>query len=99
MKISASVISHPGNYREKNEDNFCFNGKQLSGSLTVRPLRYRGKTLSAVLMGIFDGMGGIKAGERASYIVSETACTAISDVKDTTDLNTFMIDICKRANA
>lgn len=98
MKIRASVISHPGNCREKNEDNFCFNGKQLSGSSTVRPIRYRGKTSSTVLMGIFDGMGGIKAGERASYIVSDTACTAISDIEDTTDLNAFMIAICKRAN-
>lgn len=98
MKISASVISHPGNCRERNEDNFCFNGKKLSGSSTVRPIKYRGKTSSTVLMGIFDGMGGLKAGERASYIVSETACTAISDIEKITDLKSFMIDICKRAN-
>ena len=98
MKISASVISHPGNCREKNEDNFCFNGKKLSGKSTVRPIKYRGKTSSTVLMGIFDGMGGIKAGERASHIVSETACTAIPNIRDIKDLEAFMVNICKRAN-
>lgn len=98
MKISASVISHPGNCREKNEDNFCFNGKTLSGSSMKRPIKYRGKTSTTALMGIFDGMGGIKAGERASYIVSETACTAFSNIEDITDLASFMVDICKRAN-
>lgn len=98
MKISASVISHPGNCREKNEDNFCFNGKNLSADSTIRPLKYRGKTSSTVLMGIFDGMGGIKAGERASYIASKTACTAISNIEDIMDLNFFMVDICKQAN-
>lgn len=73
MQIRASVISPPGTYRDKNEDNFCFNGKKLSGNSTIRPINYRGKTSSAVLMGKFDGMGGVKVGRRPSYIVSETA--------------------------
>lgn len=97
-RINASVISHPGNCRENNEDNFCFNGMNLSDSLTLEPIKYLGKTSSAVIMGVFDGMGGIEAGERASYIASETACTAMLKIEQADDLNSFMVDICKTAN-
>lgn len=98
MKISASVISHPGNCREKNEDNFCFNGKKRIGSTTLRPIRFYGKVLSPILMGIFDGMGGMKAGERASCIAADVACSAIEEIDNTSDLCAFQINICKRAN-
>ena len=98
MRISASVISHPGNCREKNEDNFCFNGKKLNKDATLRPLRFKGTTECPVLMGIFDGMGGIKAGERASLITAEIACTAISNINEVSDFDAFQIDICRQAN-
>lgn len=98
MKISASVVSHPGNCREKNEDNFCFNGKKLIGSATPRPIKFYGRTSSPVLMGIFDGMGGIKAGEIASCIAADVACSAISGTKENSDMSAFLVDICKQAN-
>ena len=99
MKISASVISHPGNCREKNEDNFCFNGKKLTGNATPRPIKFNGRTSHPVLMGIFDGMGGIKAGERASDIAAEVACSAIAEIEEVADFSAFQVSICKQANA
>ena len=98
MKISASVVSHPGNCRDKNEDNFCFNGKKLEGNATLRPIRFYGRTSASILMGIFDGMGGIKAGEVASRIATDVACSAISEIKDHPDTITQLVNICKQAN-
>lgn len=98
MKISASVVSHPGNYREKNEDNFCFNGKKLVGNVTLRPFKFQGKTSTPVLMGIFDGMGGMKAGEVASRIAADVACAAVPGIKECFDISTMLVNICKQAN-
>lgn len=98
MKISASVVSHPGNCREKNEDNFCFNGKSIVGNATPRPIKFHGRSSFPVLMGIFDGMGGIKAGEIASRITADVACSAIRGVEEVLDAKAFLVDICKQAN-
>jgi len=99
MKISASAISHPGTCREKNEDNFCFNGRILEDNATSRPLKFRGKFSEPILMGIFDGMGGIKAGERAAYITAEVAQTAIQTLTaSTSDLEGVLMEICRSAN-
>lgn len=98
MKIRAAVISHPGYCREKNEDNFCFRGEKLVGRETPRPLKFRGKTSSPVLMGVFDGMGGMHAGERASEIAADLACMAQQRVSRTTDLDTYLLDLCTQAN-
>jgi serine/threonine protein phosphatase PrpC len=57
MKICASVVSHPGNCRKKNEDNFSFNKKMLTSSKTLWPLSLRTNTERVSLFGIFDGMG------------------------------------------
>ena len=99
MKISASVISHPGNCREKNEDNFCFNGKLLSTNMTPRPMKLVGRSSHPVLVGVFDGMGGIRAGERASLIAAEVACTACKEINKVTDYNSFLVRICMQANS
>lgn len=98
MRISASAVSHPGNCRGKNEDNFCFDGKVLKANATNWPLRFRGQTTTPVLFGIFDGMGGIKAGERASRIAAETAQSAVKAMIADTSFDSFLIDICMQAN-
>ena len=98
MKIRAGGISHPGKCREKNEDNFCFNGKTLTAEGTARPLRFRAAADKPTFFGVFDGMGGIQAGEKASAIAVETAQTAMQDLSSDTDYETFLIDICRTAN-
>lgn len=98
MRISASVVSHPGNCRSKNEDNFCFNGKILKANATSWPLNLRSQAGHPVLFGIFDGMGGIKAGERASNIAAETAQSAIKTITPGVGFDSFLTGICKQAN-
>lgn len=99
MRISACVVSHPGNCREKNEDNFCFNGRMLKSDGTLWPLRLSSGIKQPLLLGIFDGMGGIKAGERASCIAAETACAALRGLTKDTDFDAFLTGICMQANA
>lgn len=98
MKIQASVMSHPGSCRRENEDNFCFNGKILKSNATRRPIRLKEKRNVPVLMGVFDGMGGLKAGERASFLAAQTACEALKRVKEVKAFDKWQIEICKKAN-
>lgn len=98
MKISASVVSHPGICREKNEDNFCFNGKSIMSNTMSRPIKFHGRSSQPILMGIFDGMGGINAGEIASKIAADVACSAIHKTERVLDAKAFLVDICKHAN-
>ena len=99
MRICASAVSHPGNCRNKNEDNFCFDRTILKGNATSWPLRFRRQAGSPVLFGIFDGMGGIKAGERASRIAAETAQSAVKAMHSNTSFDSFLKEICMQANA
>lgn len=69
--IDTQVISIKGNHRAINEDNYYVNGVYLEPRQeTVEPIRET--QLSAYhLMGVFDGMGGEKCGEIASYIAAK----------------------------
>lgn len=98
MKIKASVISHPGKVRPKNEDNFFFNEFILDEQQLQKPYKYKGKTDIPVLMGVFDGMGGIAAGERASAIAANSARDIAYTLYDPDEIKDTMIRICKEAN-
>jgi len=98
MKICASVMSHPGKCRENNEDNFCLQGMVRKPNAPVKPIRYRGKTHHPILMGVFDGMGGMQDGDRASGIVAEVASDAIVALKDNRQIEQILVKICKNAN-
>lgn len=65
-KISAGT--HIGNIREKNEDNFFVNG--VYKERKENKFSYDGLLLQKELcvIGIFDGMGGLGNGDKASYI-------------------------------
>lgn len=99
MKICASAASHPGNCRGKNEDNFCFNGKMLRANATIWPLRFQGQSNRPFLFGVFDGMGGIHAGEVASGIAAKTACSAYANMYSEVPYDAFLLNICNQANA
>lgn len=98
MKICASVMSHPGKCREKNEDNFCLHGMLLRPEVAPKPFRYRGKTQHPILVGVFDGMGGMQAGERASRIAAESAGDAIVALENAAQPEQALVKICKNAN-
>lgn len=72
IQVSGAVISHIGNLRSNNEDNFYFNGCRMtinkinSGFATNYT---ESKTFH--LFAVCDGMGGLEGGERAATICAE----------------------------
>lgn len=98
MKLKASVISHPGKIRPKNEDNFFFNEFILDEQQLDKPYNFKGRTDIPILMGVFDGMGGISAGERASAIAANTARDIAYTLYDPDEIKNTMVRICKAAN-
>ncbi|MGI6008159.1 MAG: PP2C family protein-serine/threonine phosphatase [Ruminococcus sp.] len=83
-KIIASCISHRGKVREINEDNLYFDGKYqeekhwgLEKAVTIH--RDTGHLLT---FGIFDGMGGEKDGEVASYLAASHFGQEISSLQE-----------------
>lgn len=101
--ISYWCVSHIGNIRSINQDNFICDGRFMETNDCI------GFSLSGIksstdfsLFGIFDGMGGEECGEVASYIAAQNA-SAIKIGKDAvTDLSKFCLkantDICDYAN-
>ena len=74
-KISFSCISHIGNVRSKNQDNFICDGQYMEFDNAEMDLQISGDVISKkpTLFGIFDGMGGEECGEIASYIAAKEA--------------------------
>lgn len=95
-KIHYSCLSHIGNVRSINQDNFLCDGRYMDmGDTPIEfPLCGTKTSKDISVFGIFDGMGGEECGEIASYIASKAA-TEIAIGKDaTTDLSRF----CHKAN-
>lgn len=95
-KIHYSCLSHIGNVRSINQDNFICDGRYMDmGDTPIEfPLCGTKTSKDISVFGIFDGMGGEECGEIASYIASKAA-TEIAIGKDATaDLSRF----CHKAN-
>lgn len=94
--IQYSCLSHIGNVRSMNQDNFICDGRYMAPddvSLAF-PLCGTKTSRDPSVFGIFDGMGGEECGEIASYIAAKVAAT-IEIVKDAAaDLSQF----CRKAN-
>ena len=74
-KIIASCISHCGMVREMNEDNLYFDGKFLEEKHRglEKAVTIHRDTSQLRSFAIFDGMGGEKDGEVASYLAAVPA--------------------------
>lgn len=72
LKICAGCAFHRGYKKVNNEDNFLFDHKILRDS-AIKTGSYQ-KTVSknSTCFAVFDGMGGLPAGEQASKIAAET---------------------------
>lgn len=95
-EIVYSCISHIGNVRKVNQDNFICNGTYMrtNDPEIAFPLGGTVISKSPTLFGIFDGMGGEECGEIASYIAAKEAST-IPIKKDGV---LALTDYCKQAN-
>ena len=67
MKIKGCVMSMIGKKRENNEDNFYFSNQILKESNSGLE-KILEKELNTSTFGIFDGMGGLPLGEKASHL-------------------------------
>lgn len=70
-----SCISHIGNCRKINQDNFICAGRYMmaKNDMTEFPIVGHITTKAPTLFGIFDGMGGEERGEMASFIAARKA--------------------------
>lgn len=95
-EIVYSCISHIGNVRKINQDNFICNGTYMETEDPEIgfPINGMVSTKGLTLFGIFDGMGGEECGEIASYISAKEAST-IPIKKDGV---LTLTDYCKQAN-
>lgn len=95
-RIHYSCLSHIGNIRRINQDNFICGGHYLdtNDSPMMSPLCGTKNSDDMSVFGIFDGMGGEECGEVAAFIASKTA----SDIKIGNDAATDLSQFCFRAN-
>lgn len=95
--ISYWCVSHIGNRRSINQDNFICDGRfmEVDHKNTDVPLCGVRSSGNASLFGIFDGMGGEECGEIASYIAAKRA----SLLKIGKDAVLDLAQFCAKANA
>ena len=102
MKIEAVYRSHIGNVREKNEDNLFYQGMIL-------PLEHKNKAClftkridtenEDACFAVFDGMGGEKAGEEASYIAADTLQNKWLQCRKSKNPQDWLLEVCLEANS
>lgn len=96
-KIHYSCLSHIGNVRPINQDNFICDGRYIENNdETIIKFPISGTKISKVplVFGIFDGLGGEECGEIASYIVSKAA----SNIEIGKDVIADLHQFCHKAN-
>ncbi|MDO4616732.1 MAG: protein phosphatase 2C domain-containing protein [Lachnospiraceae bacterium] len=71
--IRYACLSHVGNIRRINQDNFLCNGMILENPGDPAAMAGTAASTEDPAFGIFDGMGGEECGEIASRIAAETA--------------------------
>ncbi len=96
-KIHYSCLSHIGNVRSVNQDNFICDGHYVESDGTTIEFPMCGIKTSkeTSVFGIFDGMGGEECGEIASYIAAKCAASFLVGKNALADLSQF----CHKANS
>lgn len=74
-RISYACISHTGNYRRCNQDNFICDHRYMKSNNNGTPIPLHGHVSceETPWFGVFDGMGGEEKGEVAAYLAARTA--------------------------
>ena len=95
FRVNASVITHKGNVRKNNEDNFYFFHHILDNTFKEVHLKENAETKIPLVFGVFDGMGGHEHGEKASYILANM--TKEKQFCEN-ELEGQLLEICDKAN-
>lgn len=95
-KIHYSCLSHIGNIRNNNQDNFICDGYYMNtdNNWIDFPICGTKTNREKVTFGVFDGLGGEECGEIASYIASKTAST----IKIGKEADFDLFQYCHNAN-
>ena len=72
MKICAGCAFHRGYKKANNQDNFLFDNKILRDTTTVTGSYQKTVSKNGSCFAVFDGMGGLPAGEQAAKVAAET---------------------------
>lgn len=103
MQLSSAIITHPGKLREKNEDNFYFFGTTINDVKNDYCFASN-KTRTSnelTLFAVFDGMGGMSAGDTASKIAASVTKKIYKDYERLKTKNAILLlnNICEQANS
>lgn len=95
-RISYAALSHRGNFRPRNQDNFLCAQAYLPSENRGTPTPLTGRLSSGKrpLFGVFDGMGGEEKGEVAAFLAAEAAARTRIGPDPREDLR----HLCLRAN-
>ena len=100
MRLQAAVLSNAGRVREKNEDNYYYNGEFMPATNRGVDAHQEWVQLDRpALFGVFDGMGGYAAGERASNLTAQAADRLWREWDRTGTPADLMERICMEANS
>lgn len=96
-KITYQCISHIGNIRKDNQDNYICDGHfmEINTEPPCVPICGVKSSKGNSLFGVFDGMGGEECGEVASYIAAKDAASLKITKNPIDDLTEF----CREANS
>lgn len=93
--IQFSCISHIGNCRSMNQDNFICDGRymEIKNDNIQFPLNGCVYNKSPSFFGIFDGMGGEECGEIASFIAAKRASRITVGKDAIADILQYCLDV------
>lgn len=98
MNCSAAARCLTGLVRRNNEDNFSMDGDALDLKHTDSPLVCRTfADRSPHLFGVFDGMGGHRDGEMASFLAASTVAECIPELSGSNPAQ-VLTEFCLKAN-
>lgn len=97
FEIEYYCVSHIGNHRKNNQDNFYCNGNFLyiGTDGTKKIIHGFVKPSDTAIFGVFDGMGGEEKGEVAAYIAAKN----IAKVSFKDNPKETFNDYCRMANS
>ena len=99
-RVQAAVVSHMGNVRRNNEDNFYFDGRCLEeGNDGLEQVTVMSKRLkNGARLAVFDGMGGENFGEVASFAAAECMKRIRPGLRDLFKPERFLNSMCLTIN-
>lgn len=96
MLYTAAAVTMTGRVRRNNEDNFCIDGLSLPRNHgDMAPVSRTLEPGNPHLLGVFDGMGGHRDGELASFLAA--ACFA-GNREPARDGRELLTRLCVQAN-